>query len=56
MAFGGPIIRIIVEVGVRASGDLLGMHRVYIRFPKITGTFLGVPITRSTAYWELHWG
>ena len=56
MAFwGGPIRRIIVEFGGSGFGDLLGMY-IGLRFPKITGTFLGVLITRTTAYWELHWG
>ena len=25
-------------------------------FPKIRGTFLGVPIIRNIVYWGLHWG
>ena len=25
-------------------------------FPNIRGTFLGVPIIRTTVYWGLHWG
>ena len=26
------------------------------RFPKIRGTFLGVPIIRTVVYWGLYWG
>ena len=26
------------------------------RFPKVRGTFLGVPIRRTTVYWGLYWG
>ena len=25
-------------------------------FPKIRGTFMGVPIIRTTVYWGLYWG
>ena len=25
-------------------------------FPKIRGTFLGVPIIRTIVYWDLYWG
>ena len=25
-------------------------------FPKIRGTFLGVPIIRTIVFWGLHWG
>ena len=29
----------------------------YLRgFPKIRGTFLGVPIMRTIVYWVLYWG
>ena len=33
--------------------------RVYMciwGFPKIRGTFLGVPITRTIVFWGLYWG
>ena len=26
------------------------------RFPKIRGTFLGVPMIRTIVYWGLYWG
>ena len=36
----------------------MGLYRVHpLRWvPKITGTFLGVPIIRTIVYWGLYWG
>ena len=28
----------------------------HVGFPKIRGTFLGVPIIRTIVYWGLYWG
>ena len=34
----------------------LGLWRVICGFPKIRGTFLGVPIVRILVFWGLDWG
>ena len=32
------------------------LNRVIREFPKNRGTFLGVPIIRRKAFWDLYWG
>ena len=32
------------------------MMKIIWGFPKIMGTFLGVPIIRTTVFWGLDWG
>ena len=39
----------------RMVGTLGGIVRIR-RFPKIRGTFLGVPIIRNIVFWGLYWG
>ena len=35
--------------------EVLGWYR-YMGFPKVRGTFLGVPIIRTIMFWGLYWG
>ena len=38
-----------------ALGSMEGLGSIW-GFPKIRGTILGVPITRTIVFWGLHWG
>ena len=43
--------------GLGYIGVIMGASRDNIwGFPKIRGTFLGVPIIRTIVYWGLYWG
>ena len=38
------------------QGIRLGSHAAKWGFPKIRGTILGVPITRTIVFWDQNWG
>ena len=54
------LIRILEEKGQDRGYLLVLMEQHLSRklciFPKIRGTFLGVPIIRITVFWGLYWG